>query len=598
MKIVNIASYKFARLKQLGHRRSELREICQQLGLRGTILLAEEGINLFVAGTREGVDALLAHLQDDERIGSLDVKESFTSYQPFSRMLVRIKREIIAFGPAVPAGEPVGDKITPQQLCRWLDEGRDLTLLDTRNEFEIEVGTFTGAVSPGIASFTEFPDATRNFPDEWRERPMVTFCTGGIRCEKAAPYLRQIGFKNVFQLDGGILKYFETVGNRHYQGDCFVFDQRVAVDAALRETGAAQCFACQAVLDADDQQSPLYVVGESCPQCYRSNDDEMAATIATRQARLRELCTPLPGCVPYDNRRPIYVPARLEGLPLVEFLHVAVPSLSVEQWTELVEAGRIEIAGQSARESRHVAAGECYEHVVPETIEPDVNADITIIYEDAALVVVNKPAPLPIHACGRFNKNTLAKLLEPIYLPQRLRPAHRLDANTTGLVIFTRTRRFAEQVQTQFERGEVTKVYLARVQGHPADDTFVCRESIADSPGEAGVRLLDPTGLAAETLFRVVARNDQGTSLVEAQPLTGRTNQIRLHLWSLGHPIVGDPTYVADGKITTTQSLGIDDPPMCLHAWKLAFDHPTSRERVEFEAPLPTSYQRRYLIED
>jgi RluA family pseudouridine synthase len=568
-----------------------LRELCQQLALRGTILLAEEGINLFVAGTPDSIAALVDTLQGDPEIGPLEIKESITTYQPFNRMLVKIKREIISFGVPVAAGEPAGDKLPAAELCRWLDQGRDVMLLDTRNQFEVEVGTFEGAVSPGIGSFTEFPRYVDSLPPEWRERPIVTFCTGGIRCEKAAPYMRSRGFRHVYQLDGGILKYFEQVGGKHYRGDCFVFDQRVAVDAALRETSAAQCYACQAVLDDEDQQSPLYDPPHACPHCYRSTEAAMRETIAKRTTKLRANCDPPPGCVPYDNRRPIYVPARLAQLGIVDFLHAAVPTLSADQWRELVRQGRLELSGQAVDEHATVAAGDCYEHVVPNTIEPPINTNIQILYEDAALVVVDKPAPLPMHPSGRFNKNTLSKLLEPLYLPQRLRPAHRLDANTSGLCLFSRSRRFAQRVQAQFESAgrssRVEKVYLAQVHGHPAQDQFACNATIAASPGEAGVRLLDPAGLAAETLFRVVRRGGDGTSLVEARPVTGRTNQIRLHLWSLGHAIVGDPTYLPNGQTAATQSLSVDDPPMCLHAWKLAFDHPISGQRVEFEAQPP-----------
>src|SRR5690606_7440478 len=146
--------------------------------------------------------------------------------------------------------------------------------------------------------------------------------------------------------------------------------------------------------------------------------------------------------------------------------------------------------------------------------------------------------PLPMHPSGRFNKNSLGKLLAEVYAPERLRHAHRLDANTTGLVLFSRSRRIALRVQSQFARGEVEKVYLAKVHGHPVEDGFICTEPIASDPTAGGVRLLDPAGQEAQTEFRVVERYDDGTSLLEARPITGRTNQIRLHLWSLGHAIV------------------------------------------------------------
>ena len=222
--VVNIAAYKFVPLTDLEPRRERLRTFCRDLGLKGTIMLSPEGINLFLAGTRPMIDAVLCELQRDTEIGTLEVKESLTDYQPFSRMLVKLKREIIAFG--IDGVEPLqhtSPKLPASQLKQWLDEGRAVTLLDVRNDFEVELGTFE----------------------------------------------EQIGFRNIYQLEGGILKYFEECGQQHYQGDCFVFDKRVAVDSQLRETDAALCFACQKTLTVEDQASPHYVPGESCPYCLQ-----------------------------------------------------------------------------------------------------------------------------------------------------------------------------------------------------------------------------------------------------------------------------------------------------------------------------------------
>ncbi|MFN9914128.1 MAG: rhodanese-like domain-containing protein, partial [Pirellulaceae bacterium] len=154
-------------------------------------------------------------------------------------------------------------------LKAWLDAGRPVTLLDTRNDYEVELGTFQQAIDLGIHHFRDFPQAAAAIPEEIKARPMVTFCTGGIRCEKAGPYLEQLGFREVYQLDGGILNYFERCGNSHYEGDCFVFDHRVAVTPELKPSGAKLCFACQAVLTADDLASEKYASGISCPHCYR-----------------------------------------------------------------------------------------------------------------------------------------------------------------------------------------------------------------------------------------------------------------------------------------------------------------------------------------
>ena len=243
--IVNLAAYKFVSLTRLAERRSWLREFCRELGLKGTILLSVEGINLFVAGRRPAVDELIAALQDDTEIGPLEVKESPSDVQPFRRMWVKIKREVIPFGVDIDPTLASSRRISPARLRAWLDAARPVTLLDVRNNYEFALGTFAGAEPIGIDHFRQFPAAVDRLPKERRDDTIVTFCTGGIRCEKAAPYLERRGFRNVWQLDGGILKYFEICGPEHFHGKCFVFDNRVAVDGDLRETATDLADVCQ-----------------------------------------------------------------------------------------------------------------------------------------------------------------------------------------------------------------------------------------------------------------------------------------------------------------------------------------------------------------
>ncbi len=265
---LNISTYKFAPLDGLPALRARLQAVSRAGELRGTILLSPEGINLFVAGRREAVEALLVEIRAVPGLENLATKKSESAEQPFNRMLVKIKKEIIAFGvPGVdPAGRPTA-KLSARTLKQWLDEGRPVTLLDTRNDYEIRLGTFRGARAAGIRNFREFPQAVAAMPEEMKEQPIVMFCTGGIRCEKAGPFMELAGFKQVHQLDGGILKYFEECGGAHYEGECFVFDRRVGVDSALQETGAALCFNCQMPLTLEDQRSPHYVPDISCPHC-------------------------------------------------------------------------------------------------------------------------------------------------------------------------------------------------------------------------------------------------------------------------------------------------------------------------------------------
>ena len=267
----NLAAYQFVPLRDLPELQGELREFCGDAGMRGTILLSQEGINVFASAERAGIDLLLVRLRRIPGCAGLRAKLSESDYQPFNRMLVKIKNEIIPCGVAGidPAREPA-PRLSPRELKQWLDEGREVTLLDTRNSYEVKLGTFRGARTLELEHFRDFPARARTLPNELKHAPVVTFCTGGIRCEKAAPLLALAGFTNVFQLDGGILRYFEECGSAHYDGDCFVFDQRVALDPALRETDAAVCYACQTPLTVAEQSDSRYVPSVSCPHCAES----------------------------------------------------------------------------------------------------------------------------------------------------------------------------------------------------------------------------------------------------------------------------------------------------------------------------------------
>ncbi|MCB1228310.1 MAG: RluA family pseudouridine synthase, partial [Verrucomicrobiales bacterium] len=387
-----------------------------------------------------------------------------------------------------------------------------------------------------------------------------------------------------------ILKYFEDCGSAHYDGECFVFDQRTGVDPSLHESGTAQCYHCQAPLTPEEQQDPRYQPGHRCPHCYIPPDEERAAALVARQRRLEQVATPLPGSIPYDNVRPITVPAALHGATLFPFLTQLLPHVEDARWEQLYTDGLlVNDAGAPVPLDQPLAAGQRVLHREPATREPDVAHQIKLLHEDEALIVVEKPAPLPMHPGGRYNRNTLQYLLQQAFHPCKPRPAHRLDANTSGVVVFTKTRHFAGRLQPAFARGEVEKHYLARVHGHPPTDAFDGSARIRTELSTAAIRGVDEThGQEALTRFRVLERFADGTSLLSAQPITGRTNQIRIHLWHLGFPIVGDPSYLPDGKTGETQTLPLGAPPMCLHASTLTFPHPSSGIPVSFSAADPT----------
>jgi RluA family pseudouridine synthase len=594
-KFSNIAAYKFVPLTDLGPLRGRLLSLCKSWSLRGTILLSPEGINLFVAGTPEKVELLLAELRSIPGLADLEVKQSASDHQPFNRMLVRLKKEIIAFGiDGIAPGQRTSPKLPAKTLKQWLDEGRAITLLDTRNDYEVKLGTFKKARAIGVNHFRDFPAAVRKLPPEMKEQPIVMFCTGGIRCEKAGPFMEREGFRNIFQLEGGILKYFEECGGAHYDGECFVFDQRVGVDPHLTETESTQCFVCLIPLSKAEQEDHRYVPGKSCPHCFKTDAERMALTIASRQAAISKAIQPLPGSTPYDNFRPINVPADCDGATLLQTLCRVVRHIPVEKWSAELERGLVlNDAREICSAMQIVRAGERYLHKFPNVVEPDVNGRIQILHEDEALIVVNKPAPLPMHAGGRFNRNTLQFILNQVYHPEKPKQAHRLDANTTGVVLLTRTRHFASRLQPQFARGEVKKFYLVRVQGQPRENAFSCDAPIRSEAGEVGTRDIDfESGLPSRTDFLVLKRFDDGTALLEARPLTGRTNQIRVHLWHLGFPICGDAVYLRGKKLGETQTLGVNDASLKLHSWRVNFVHPLTRKPVEFSAPVPDWAER------
>ena len=236
----NIAAYKFISLDNPQALADTVRDRATSLGLKGTCLLAHEGINLFLAGAASDVHGFLEWLKSDARFSDLQTKESWSAAQPFRKLLVKVKPEIIRMNhPAIQPASGRAPAVSAATLKRWLDaghddDGRPVVTLDTRNDFEVDVGTFEGAIDWRISKFTEFPQALLAHREELASKTVVSFCTGGIRCEKAAIFMREAGIENVWQLDGGILNYFEENGRAHFGGECFVFDERRALDAGLK----------------------------------------------------------------------------------------------------------------------------------------------------------------------------------------------------------------------------------------------------------------------------------------------------------------------------------------------------------------------------
>jgi UPF0176 protein len=283
------ALYKFVSLPDYETLREPLLQFCLDQGIKGTLLLAHEGVNGTISGTRESIDALLEHLKQDERFADLDHKESLYDDQPFYRMKVKLKKEIVTMGVEdIDPKTMAGTYVEPAQWNELISDP-DVTLVDTRNYYEYNIGSFKGAENPETTTFRELPDYVKNNLDPGRHKKVAMFCTGGIRCEKSTAYLKQQGFEEVYHLKGGILKYLEEVPEEEslWQGECFVFDNRVAVNHRLEKGRYDQCHGCRHPITEEDKQSEKYLAGVACPRCYDQQTPEQRARFAERQKQIR-----------------------------------------------------------------------------------------------------------------------------------------------------------------------------------------------------------------------------------------------------------------------------------------------------------------------
>ena len=289
MTYVVCALYKFVELKDFVELRQPLLDEMTDKQICGTLLLAREGINGTVAGSRENIDALLAWLNKDERLNPIETKQSYTEEKPFKRTKVKLKKEIVTMG--VEDIDPNKSVGTYVQAKDWneLIQSPDVVLVDTRNEYEYEVGTFKDAVNPHTESFREFPDYVKENLDPKKHKRVAMFCTGGIRCEKSTAYMKQQGFEEVYHLKGGILQYLEDVPKEEslWQGECFVFDDRVTVNHDLEPGGYDQCHACRLPITEQDKASEQYVQGVSCPHCYDKTSAEQKERYAQRERQIQ-----------------------------------------------------------------------------------------------------------------------------------------------------------------------------------------------------------------------------------------------------------------------------------------------------------------------
>jgi UPF0176 protein len=286
--VVVAALYKFVTLDDFRELREPLLDACLAAGVRGTLLLAHEGINGTIAGSRQGIDEVLAYLHADPRLADLEHKESTDDHLPFYRMKVKLKKEIVTMGiEGIDPNLCVGTYVKPGDWNRLIDDP-EVVLIDTRNDYEYGIGSFRGAIDPHTTSFREFPEYVRSHLDPGKHKKIAMFCTGGIRCEKASAFMLGEGFEEVYHLQGGILKYLEEVPEQDsaWQGECFVFDNRVAVNHALEKGQYDQCYGCRHPITEQDKLSDKYQKGICCPRCFDSLTPDQLARFAERQKQI------------------------------------------------------------------------------------------------------------------------------------------------------------------------------------------------------------------------------------------------------------------------------------------------------------------------
>jgi UPF0176 protein len=283
------ALYKFVALDDYQDIRQPLTQLLLDNQIRGTLLLAQEGINGTIAGSRESIDALLAWFKLDDRLADVVYKESFNEQQPFNRTKVKLKKEIVTMGvEGIDPRHVVGTYVKPKDWNELISDP-DVVLVDTRNDYEVDIGTFKNAVNPNTETFREFPQYVEDNLDPTKHKKVAMFCTGGIRCEKSTAYMKEQGFEEVYHLEGGILKYLEEVPEEEsmWEGDCYVFDGRVAVNHQLEKSGYDVCNACRLPITEEDKQSADFEKGVSCPKCIDKHTEEQKQRFREREKQVQ-----------------------------------------------------------------------------------------------------------------------------------------------------------------------------------------------------------------------------------------------------------------------------------------------------------------------
>lgn len=303
---------------------------------------------------------------------------------------------------------------------------------------------------------------------------------------------------------------------------------------------------------------------------------------------IKSKCTPLPGSMPESINYTLTVKKKYEGLSIIDFYCQTVPRSTKEIWLHKIEKGNLKLNGKTISTSYLVRAGDLTSHVSEPKVEPNVSLELELIYECDDFWVINKPSPLPMHASGRFVRNTLINILEKSFPNEEFKMVHRIDANTTGIVILAKNKSVANKLREQFEQKEIKKQYIALVEGIVEKDRLFLSGSIGKETIIGGARMLNKEGKHANTTVEVLERR-QNRTLLKLTPITGRTNQLRLHLSEASHPIVGDLGY-KDISYFKNNPFTYPSDTLFLHAHKLTFIHPTTNQKTTFEAPIPKKF--------
>jgi UPF0176 protein len=564
--MIHSAFYKFVALENPAAVVVWLTNISQEL--TGSILVSSEGINGTVAGAPQALEAFEQALHQNAQFSHMPFKHSACTTAPFARMKVQIKPEIVQMGVAqVDAVNHQARQLSPTQWRELLEQD-DVVVIDNRNSFEFRLGRFKGAIDPGVSHFRDFPAFIEANLPTWQaqNKRIAMYCTGGIRCEKTSAWLGQRNIP-VLELEGGILNYFQALpdASKEFEGECFVFDNRIALNTQLQETGT------------------------TVEQVYAAQTD--GAWRIARAKRLFDAAVPAPQVIAAKLVSPSKVVTPAGQWPnLLAFLCEYFAHISPEQWQARMREGRVlDAKGRALPLSSPFIAHQTLQYFREPTAERPIPFEAQVLFENECILVADKPHFLPVIPSGEYLQETLLMRLRNTYANQELSPAHRIDRDTAGLVLFTKQRKVRGTYQNLFAQRAVHKVYEAVAGINPALKFPLTRESfLTRSEHFMQAQETFDTPANATTHIRQLEIKGQ-YARYELAPISGQRHQLRVHMCALGIPILNDQIYpTLTPEVANSDSAWAERyaAPLQLLARELRFTDPLSGEEMHFASRL------------